>query len=72
MMNGKPSMRVAVSAPTGGAAFDSYAAGKRHYGSGRNAPNVGKSVGMAGYGKRDAEASNRVSALQRRLQGGKF
>lgn len=56
----------------GGAGFNSYAAGKKHYGSGRAAPNVGKTANKAGYGKRDASAANRLDALQRRLQGGNF
>lgn len=56
----------------GGAGFNSYAAGRKHYGSGRMAPNVGKTANMAGYGQRDASASNRIDALQRRLQGGNF
>lgn len=56
----------------GGAGFNSYAAGRKHYGTGRVAPNIGKTPNMAGYGKRDASAANRIDALQRRLQGGKI
>lgn len=56
----------------GGAGFNSFAAGKKHYGAGRSAPNVGKTPNMAGYGKRDASADNRLDALQRRLEGGNF
>ena len=62
-----------VSRPgSGGSGFNSFAAGRKHYGAGRSAPNVGKTADKAGYGMRDASAANRLDALQRRLQGGNF
>lgn len=36
--------------------FNPYAAGGKHYGGGRSAPNVGMTSNMAGYGRRDAIA----------------
>lgn len=63
---------VRVGQQTGGGGFNSFAAGKKHYGAGRSAPNVGKTANTVGYGKRDAAAANRLDALQRRLQGGNF
>lgn len=57
---------VASSAPTGGAGFNPYAAGKKRYGGGRSMPNIGKVGYTAGYGQRDAQAEARRNALIRR------
>lgn len=43
--------------------WNPYAAGKKHYGGGRSAPNVGKTTNKVGYAKRDALQA----ALKRRL-----
>jgi hypothetical protein len=51
----------------GGGGFNPYAAGKKHYGSGRPMPTVGKVTDRAGYTKRDAKAAARREALLRRL-----
>lgn len=60
---------ISSSAPQGGAGFNPYAAGKKRYGGGRLAPNVGKTPNMAGYGQRDAAAAARRDALIRRAGG---
>ncbi len=52
--------RVPDPTPTGSSGFNSYAAGKKHYGGGRNAPNVGPVQNLLGYAVRD----NKRSALQ--------
>lgn len=49
--------------------FNPYAAGKRHYGTGRSAPNVGKTANKTGYSERDARAEARKQALIRRAGG---
>lgn len=69
MMNSSGPVRVSG---RGGSGFNAYAAGRRHYGAGRNAPNVGATPNKAGYGKRDAAAANRKDALMRRIKGGNF
>jgi hypothetical protein len=51
----------------GGGGFNPYAAGKKHYGSGRPMPTVGRVTDRAGYTKRDAKAAARREALLRRL-----
>ncbi len=51
----------------GGGGFNPYAAGKKHYGSGRPMPTVGRVTDRAGYTKRDAKAAARKEALLRRL-----
>lgn len=35
--------------------FNAYAAGAKHYGGGRAAPNVGKTANKTGYAMRDAK-----------------
>lgn len=50
-----------------GGGFNPYGAGKKHYGSGRPMPTVGKVTDRAGYTKRDAKAAARKDALMRRL-----
>lgn len=62
-------------APQGGAGFNPYSAGDKHYGLGqRSAPNVGPASGQGqiGYQMRDAQAQNRKDALVRRIQSGEF
>jgi hypothetical protein len=51
--------------------FNPYAAGAKHYGGGRNAPNIGNvsGDGQAGYNERDNKASARKRALLKRLKG---
>ena len=51
----------------GGGGFNAYAAGKKHYGSGRPMPTVGKVTDKGGYKKRDVKAAARRDALLRRL-----
>jgi hypothetical protein len=50
-----------------GGGFNAYAAGKKHYGSGRPMPTVGKVKDRAGYTIRDNKAAARRDALLRRL-----
>jgi hypothetical protein len=57
----------------GGAGFQPYAAGAKHYGGGRAAPNVGQvsnQQAAAGYNQRDVLAQARRNALIQRAQGG--
>ena len=49
----------------GGNGFTPYAAGKKHYGTGRGAPNVGATGNMSGYAMRDGKAAARRQALAR-------
>jgi hypothetical protein len=51
----------------GGGGFNPYAAGRKHYGSGRPMPTVGKVTDKGGYKKRDVKAAARRDALFRRL-----
>jgi hypothetical protein len=51
----------------GGGGFNPYGAGKKHYGSGRPMPTVGKVTNRAGYTIRDNKAAARRDALIRRL-----
>lgn len=51
----------------GGGGFNPYGAGKKHYGSGRPMPTVGKVTDKGGYKKRDVKAAARRDALLRRL-----
>ena len=51
----------------GGGGFNPYGAGKKHYGSGRPMPTVGKVTDRAGYTIRDNKAAARRDALIRRL-----
>jgi hypothetical protein len=55
-------------APQAGGGFNPYAAGKKHYGSGRPMPTVGKVTDRAGYKQRDVKAAARRDALLRRIQ----
>lgn len=50
-----------------GGGFNAYAAGKKHYGTGRPMPTVGKVRNRAGYTIRDNKAAARRDALLRRL-----
>ena len=51
----------------GGNGFTPYAAGKKRYGTGRSAPNMGATGNMAGYAMRDGKAAARRDALMRRM-----
>jgi|TARA_R110000772_G_scaffold146578_2_gene256752 hypothetical protein len=55
------------SAPKAGGGFNPYAAGKKHYGSGRPMPTVGRVSDRAGYNERDVKAAARRDALMRRI-----
>lgn len=48
-------------------AFNQYAAGRKQYGGGRAAPNIG-AVNKLGYRERDRKARVKSSAIQRRIQ----
>lgn len=48
-------------------AFNQYAAGRKQYGGGRSAPNIG-AVDKMGYRERDRKARVKNSAIQRRLK----
>lgn len=50
---------------TGGAGFNKLAAGRKQYGAGRHAPNVGKTANKAGYGERDLRNEAKRNALTR-------
>lgn len=50
-----------------GNGFTPYAAGKKYYGTGRSAPNMGATGNMAGYAMRDGKAAARRDALMRRM-----
>jgi hypothetical protein len=50
-----------------GNGFTPYAAGKKYYGTGRSAPNMGATGNMAGYAMRDGKAAARREALMRRM-----
>lgn len=63
------SMRSVFSQPAkGGGGFNAYAAGKKHYGTGRPMPTTGKIANKFGYAERDAKAKARREALQRRMK----
>jgi len=55
-------------APQGGGGFNAYGAGKKHYGTGRPMPTVGKVKNRAGYTVRDTKAAARRDALLRRIK----
>lgn len=55
------------SAPRAGGGFNPYAAGKKHYGTGRPMPTVGKVTNKGGYTVRDNKAAARRDAMLRRL-----
>ena len=50
-----------------GGGFNPYGAGKKHYGTGRPMPTVGKVKNKVGYGVRDGKAEARRDAVLRRL-----
>lgn len=56
--------------PKPGSGFNSYAAGKKHYGGGRSQPNIGpvSPTGLMGYMNRDQEVKARKDAIMRRLK----
>jgi hypothetical protein len=47
--------------------FNPYSAGKKYYGGGRSAPNIGP-VDPMGYAERDRQAQVRRNAVLKRLQ----
>jgi hypothetical protein len=55
--------------PKSSSTFNPYAAGKKHYGTGRSMPTAGKVGDMLGYRERDAKANARRDALIRRAGG---
>lgn len=55
--------------PPGKKAFNPYAAGNKHYGSGRPMPNIGPVAHPIGYDERDNRAKARKNAIMRRLKG---
>ena len=57
-------------APVGGGGFNSFAAGNKHYGTGRPMPTTGTVTDQLGYAKRDAGLAAKKDALIRRAQGG--
>lgn len=56
-----------VAVPQNGGGFNPYAAGKKHYGTGRPMPTVGKVRDRAGYTIRDNKAAARRDAMLRRM-----
>lgn len=52
-----------------GASFNKYSAGKKRYGGGRDAPNIGPSD-KSGYKDRDLKARARRSAMLKRIKAG--
>lgn len=54
-----------------GSAFNSYAAGYKHYGAGRLAPNVGPVGDILGYKQRDNKRSARQNAIARLMKSQK-
>lgn len=47
----------------GGGGFQAYAAGRKVYGGGRAAPNVGMTANKTGYGRRDGAMEARKQAF---------
>lgn len=60
--------KVPPTAP-GKKAFNPYAAGSKHYGSGRPMPTIGPVASPQGYDERDNRASARKNAILRRMNG---
>lgn len=50
--------------------FNPYGAGRKVYGSGRSAPNIGPTSSPEGYAARDAAALTRRKAMLKRLKSG--
>jgi hypothetical protein len=72
MRPGKPGKSMMDKMPTvrndmRGNGFTPYAAGKKSYGTGRSAPNMGATGNMSGYAMRDGKAAARRDALMRRM-----
>jgi hypothetical protein len=57
------------SPPPGQKAFNPYAAGNKHYGSGRPMPTIGPVASPQGYDERDNRATARKNAILRRMKG---
>jgi len=53
--------------PKAGGGFNPYAAGRKHYGTGRPMPTVGKVMDRTGYKIRDVKSEARRDAVLRRL-----
>lgn len=51
-----------------GQSFNKYAAGRKKYMGGKNAPNTGPTADLGGYRKRDATAAAKKAAMLRRLK----
>lgn len=49
--------------------FNNYAAGRKVYGGGRTAPNLGPVLNRLGYSQRDNNAEARKAAILRRMKG---
>lgn len=60
--------RIPNKAP-GFTSFNSYSAGKKHYGAGRSMPNIGPVMGKQGYDERDNKSKARKNAILKRLGG---
>lgn len=56
-------------AAPGKKAFNPYAAGNKHYGSGRPMPTIGPVASPQGYEERDNRANARKNAILRRMNG---
>lgn len=60
--------KVPMPAP-GKKSFNPYAAGNKHYGSGRPMPTIGPVASPQGYEERDNRANARKNAILRRMKG---
>lgn len=61
--------RFGANNPGLGKQFTPFAAGRKVYGGGRAAPNVGKTANMAGYKRRDGMMRARRQAFIDRMKG---
>jgi hypothetical protein len=53
---------------TGSGGFNAYAAGRKHYGGGRHAPNIGPVQNLLGYAVRDNKRSAMQNAILARMK----
>lgn len=60
--------RVPNPPPISRGGFNNYAAGRKHYGGGRSAPNIGPVSNLLGYRIRDNKRSALQDAIARRLK----
>lgn len=65
-MFGNP--RLPTPPPNNAGGFNNYAAGRKHYGGGRSAPNLGPVGNLIGYKKRDLKRSAMQNAIARRMK----